>query len=142
MSPEHKDPISRLPNRQDWQLIAEFLFNPAAESGRAIFDPIQTELLRLKLHPKQIHSIQEAIDETSLQWRSKNTAGHAEFPLQIKFYLSALSKLPDRSGVPVSKMTNGFGSGLSYFLIKRVPEQPSRSSRSPSLVIDVFIYSE
>lgn len=133
---------SRLPDRPDWSLVSEFTIPPKALIDGSSFDQIEKELLPLKLHAEQVISIQTAIHETWMIWRTKNKHGHADFPLQVKLYSSEIGGDPDRSASRRQKKTNRYGGGLSFFLIKRIPGELYGSSKNSAYVIDVLIYSE
>lgn len=122
----------------DWQLLAEFLTPTEQGTETQVVDHIAGTLRQFGLEPRQMDQIMSAIDQ-SLQ----NLEGSLA-PLHLRISVSGLDldeTLPE-DNLERQRDLETAGSGLGFFLVKRIVGQLQDPDPAKYRLLEVLIYRE
>lgn len=129
----------QLPNdHTDWQLLAEFLIPTAPELENNIVEHIGGSLRQFGLERRQMSQIMSAIDQ-SLQ----NLEGSLA-PLHLKISGSGLDlgEMLLEDNLERQRDLETAGSGLGFFLVKRIVGRVQDPDPAKYRLLEVLIYRE
>lgn len=133
------NPDPQSPNEDsDWKLLAEFLIPRTLGIETQVMDNVAGTLRQFGLEPRQMDQIMSTIDQ-SLQ----NLEGSLT-PLHLRISVSGLDwdEILPESNVDPLENSELVGSGLGFFLIKRIVGQLQDQDPAKYRLLEVLIYRE
>ncbi len=133
------NPYSPSPkNRSNRQLLAEFLLPTTPGLEDRVVQDITTMIRQFGLEPRQMDQIMSAIAQ-SLQDQEGSSA---PFPVRISISGLDLDELFQEAKLVRPLDTEFAGSGLGFFLVKRIVGQINDPDPASYRLLEVLIYRE